>query len=129
MSHYLAGGLMLLLLSAAALLGLEAYGLYDSVRMVDTALLEAHPLLVRDGGLSPGVERAIRRRLQSEGGRPDRIELHGSRPGTPWGMEVRLDVTYHRPYALTMLVPGGDGWRTGTFRIRRSLTALSRWQP
>lgn len=129
MSNYLAGGLMLLLLSAAALLGLEAYSLYDSVRMVDTALLEAHPLLMRDGGLSPAVERTLRRRLQSEGGVAERLEISGSRPGTRSGSEVQLTVTYHRPYALTMLVPGGEGWRSGIFRIRRSVTTLSRWQP
>lgn len=129
MSHYIAGGLMLLLLCAASVLGIEAYGIYDAVRMVDTALLDGQLQLAADGGVSPAVERQVRRRIEAERGDTARLHIDGSRPGTPYGETVTLEVTYDHRFALNMLVPGGSGWREGTFHIRRAATMMSGWQP
>lgn len=129
MSHYIAGGLMLLLLCAAALLGIEAFGIYDAVRMVDSALLDGQLKLAADGGVSAAVERQVRRRIEAEGGDLSRLKVSGTRPGAPYGEIVTLQVAYEHGYALNMLVPGGSGWRTGIFRIQRTSTLMSGWQP
>ncbi len=129
MSQYIAGGLMILLLCAAALLGIEAYGIYDAVRMVDAALLDGQLKLAADGGVSPAVERQVRRRIEAEGGDLSHLQISGTRPEAPYGEMVTLEVDYEHRYALNMLVPGGSGWRAGTFHIHRSATMMSGWQP
>lgn len=116
---------MLLLLVSAALLGMEAFSIYDSVRTVDAALLDAQLRLSADGGLSPAVERLVRRRVIQDGGDPSRLRLTGTPPGQPYGSQVELTLTYERPYSLP--IPGG--WRTGIFRVQRTAVMLSGWRP
>lgn len=129
MASYLAGGLMVILLVAAAILGLEAYEIYDTARMVEAALLDGQARLAADGGVSPAVERQVRARVTTDGGDPRRVQVSGSRAGQAYGTEVALHVAYDHPYALTTLVPGGSGWRQGVFRVERSATTLSGWRP
>lgn len=121
MSHYIAGGLMILLLCAATLLGLEAYGVYDAARMVDAALLDGQLKLATDGGVSPEVERLIRRRIEADGGDPGRVQVSGTQPHQPYGELVTVQVVYQHPFRL----PG----EAGTFRVVRSATTMSGWQP
>jgi len=121
LSSYLAGGLMILLLCAAALLGIEAYGIYDAARMVDAALLDGQARLAADGGVSPAVARQVRARVAADGGDPRRVQVSGSRPGQPYGAEVTVHMVYEHPYWLTTR-------RHGVFRIERTATTLSGWQ-
>lgn len=120
---------MLILLVAATVLGLEAYGVYDAARMVEAALLDGQARLAADGGVSPAVERQVRARVAADGGDPRHVQVAGSPAGQVYGTEVSLHVVYDHPYALTMLVPGGSGWHRGVFRIERTATTLSGWRP
>lgn len=129
MSQYIAGGLMILLLCATALLGMEAYGVYDAARMVDAALLDGQLQLAADGGVSPAVERLIRRRIEADGGDPERVSISGSPPHRPFGELVAVQVVYEHDYWLNALVPGGSGWRSGIFRVVRSASTMSGWEP
>jgi hypothetical protein len=132
MSHYIAGGLMILLLCAAALLGMEAFGVYHSAAMVEAALLDGQLQLAADGGLSPRVEQMVRRRIAAEGGDVSRLQVTGSQPRTPYGELVSLQVVYAYPFALNGLLPRGEngGWqRRGTFRVERTATTMSGWRP
>ena len=127
MSHYIAGGLMILLLCATAVLGIEIYGIYHAAQMVEAALLDGQSKLAADGGLSPAVDRMVRQRVEAEGGDPARLQIKGSRPRTPYGETVTLRVTYRHPFTLPML--GSLSWEKGTFRIERMATTMSGWQP
>ncbi len=129
MSQYIAGGLMMVLLVAITMLGLEAYAVYDAARMVDAALLESQLQLAADGGVSPAVIRAARRRVEAEGGDPARLRITGTRPGTPFGEPVTMEIVYEHPYRLPVLGAGSDGREAGSFRIRRRAVIMSGWEP
>ncbi len=128
MSHYIAGGLMLLLLFGAVLLGVEAVGVYNAARMVDAALLDGQRKLAVDGGISPTVFRLVRDRITSEGGVPERLQVVGSRPGTPFGDLIQLQVSYQHRYVLAGLLPGlEDG--EGIYVVVRTAHTISGWAP
>lgn len=127
MSHYIAGGLMILLLGAAALLGIEIYGIYHAAHMVEAALLDGQTRLAADGGVSPTVERIVRQRIAAEGGDPAKLQVKGSRPRTPYGETITLRLTYQHRFGLPLL--GSLSWRKGTFQIARAATTMSGWQP
>lgn len=121
MSHYIAGGLMLLLLFGAVLLGIEAVGIYNAARMVDAALLDGQRKLAVDGGVSPTVVRLVRARIEAEGGMSERLKVMGSRPGTPLGDVIRLQVTYEHDYGFAVM--------QGTYTVVRTAATVSGWQP
>lgn len=129
MSHYIAGGLMILLLCTATLLGLQVYQIYDAGRMVEAALQGAQLKLAADGGLSPQVERLVRERIRAEGGNPRHLSVGGSRPHTPYGELITLHVRYQQEYTLTGLLPGSAGAEHGLFEIQRTATTVSGWEP
>jgi len=121
-SHYVAGGLMLLLLFGAVLLGIEAVGVYNAARMVDAALLDGQRKFAVDGGVSPTVVRLVRQRIATEGGSIERLAVNGSRAGTPFGNLIRMQVTYEHPYTFA-------GILQGTYTVSRTVTTISGWQP
>jgi hypothetical protein len=127
-SHYIAGGLMLLLLVGAVLLGIEAVGVYNAARMVDAALLDGQRKLAVDGGVSTTVVRLVRERIEAEGGVSERLKVIGSRPGTPFGDLIRLQVTYDHAYTFTGLFPH-LGQREGNYTVVRTAATISGWQP
>lgn len=126
MSQYIAGGLMLLLLCAMALLGVEVYGVYHAAHMVEAALLDGQIKLAADGGVTPVVERMVRQRIESEGGNLGRLAIEGSRPGTPYGEPVTLRVTYRHPFSLPLT--DRLSWRRGEYTVVRTATTMSGWQ-
>lgn len=119
---------MLLLLCAVTLLGIQAYGIYDAGRMVEAALLDAQPVLARDGGVSETAATLARERLTREGGDPERLAISGSPEGTPYGELVRLHLVYEYPYLLNSLLPW-ETEETGVLRIEREAVTMSGWQP
>lgn len=125
MAHYIAGGLMILLLLVAGLFGVETYGVYHAAQMVEAALLDAQPVLARDGGVTPAVRDLVRRRVATEGGDPARLSVSGTPGGTAAGTLVTLVVVYRHDYAF----PLWPGWRHGTFRVERQSTTLSGLDP
>ncbi|HYG56718.1 MAG TPA: hypothetical protein VD902_01430 [Symbiobacteriaceae bacterium] len=129
MSQYIAGGLMILLLCAVALLGAEAYGITRAAQMVEAALLDSQAKLAADGGVTDTVEHLVKRRIADEGGDVRRLSVTGSHPRTPYGKLVTLQVTYEHDFALNTLLPGGSGWEHGAFRVVRRATTVSGWQP
>jgi hypothetical protein len=128
-SHYIAGGLMILLLIGVAVLGLEAFGVYDAARMVDAALLDGQLALATDGGVSPTVRELVRERIVAEGGNPSRLTVEGSWPHTAYGEIVTLQVVYAYPYTLHAPLLGGTTLGGGIFRVRRTARTLSGYQP
>lgn len=127
MSEYIAGGLMILLLVATALLGLEAYDIYHAAHMVEAALLDGQIKLAADGGVSPAVARLVRERIAAEGGDLQRLRVTGSAPRTPYGEPVTLRVEYKHPFALPLL--GSTSWQAGGYRVERRATIMSGFQP
>jgi len=122
--NYIAGVLVLVALCGVAVFGLEAYRIYDADRMVQAALLDGQSRLAADGGVSPGVQRLVRRRIEADGGDVTRVRISGSPQGTASGREVTLTVAYDLPFTLAALLPGREG-RDGVFHIRHSATTLS----
>lgn len=129
MSQYIAGGLMILLLAAAALLGTEIFGIYQAASMVEAALLDGQSKLAADGGVTVAVESVVKRRIASAGGDERRLLVSGSRPRTAYGELVTLQVVYEHDFALNRLLPGAGGWEAGTFRVVRQATTASGWMP
>lgn len=129
MSDYIAGGLMLLLLLGVTVLGMEAFGVYNAARMVDAALLDGQQALSVDGGVSAQVEELVRERVAAEGGNPSRLTVSGSRPHTPDGEMVTLQVVYDVPYVLHAPLLDGTPLGKGVFRIQRTARTLSGWAP
>lgn len=127
MSNYLAGGLMLLLLISFSLLGVEAFTLYDTVRSVDAALLDAQVKMAVDGGVTPAVIQMARERLEAEGKDPERLQVEGTLPHARYGEPVRMRLVYEHPYHLALLMPSLR--MSGTFRIERRAATVSGWQP
>lgn len=127
MSKYIAGGLMILLLCATTLLGLEVFGIYQAAHMVEAALLDGQIKLATDGGLSAAVAGAVRQRIAAEGGDTSRLEIKGSMPRTPYGKPVTLTIAYKHSFALPVL--GTLSWEKGGFRVIRTATIMSGWQP
>jgi hypothetical protein len=125
MSHYIAGGLMLLLLFLAGLFGLEVYGVYHAAHMVEAALLDAQPKLAADGGVSGTVSALVRRRVGAEGGDLSALTVSGSPARTPAGAVITLVVRYRHRYSF----PVWPGWRQGVFEVERQATTVSGWAP
>lgn len=128
MHNYIAGVLAMLALCSVALLGLEAYRIYDADRMVQAALLDGQSHLAADGGVSPRVVRVVRQRIQNDGGDPSHLRVTGSPMGTAQGREVTLTVAYDLPFSLSGLL-GRHESQPGIFHIRHSAVTLSGYEP
>lgn len=126
MDQLLSMALAVIMLMSSFAATLQAYDIYAAVVSVRSSLAVAELQLATDGGVSDRVAYLVARRMETDHRDLDRLQITGTPPGTPWGGEVTLTVTYDHPYILTRLLPDLR-WvdYRGTYRIQKSLTTIS----